>query len=140
MNANAPQVQQPQEDPWIPRRVHDSFRRVRRVGRGRNRRYVFRGQQPDETVKMVLRAHKFFLILPALPLVGTIIGLFVVIGLSGRFPGAGPFWTLLEYISVIAIIVRKNCPATLGHWPRSCSSRYRLWVFLQPMLTLLPKD
>jgi Bacterial PH domain len=105
MNANAPQVQQPPEDPWIPRRVHDSFRRVRRVGRGRNRRYIFRGQQPDETVKMVIRAHKFFLILPALPLVGAIIGLFVVIGLSGRFPGAGSFWTLLEYISVIAIII-----------------------------------
>ncbi len=105
MNANVQQVQQPPEDPWIPRRVHDSFRRVRRVGRGRNRRYVFRGQQPDETVKMVIRAHKFFLILPALPLVGAIIGLFVVIGLSGRFPQAGPFWTLLDYISVIAIII-----------------------------------
>lgn len=105
MNANAPLVQPTPEDPWMPRRVHDSFRRVRRVGRGRNRRYVFRGQQPDETVKMVIREHKFFLILPALPLVGAIIGLFLVIGLSARFPEAGAFWTLLEYLSVIAIII-----------------------------------
>ncbi len=105
MNANAPLVQPTPEDPWTPRRIHDSFRRVRRVGRGRNRRYVFRGQQPDETVKMVLRRHKFFLILPALPLIGAIIGLLVVIGLSGQFPQAGPFWTLLEYIFAIAIII-----------------------------------
>ncbi len=105
MSTNAPQVQQPQEDPWVPRRVHDSFRRVRRIGRGRNMHYEFRGQQPDETVKMVLRRHKFFLIAPALPLVGAIIGLFVVIGLSGYFPQAGPFWTLLEYILAIAIII-----------------------------------
>jgi hypothetical protein len=105
MNANAPLVQPTPEDPWTPRRIYDSFRRVRRVGRGRNRRYVFRGQQPDETVKMVLRRHKFFLILPALPLIGAIIGLLVVIGLSGQFPQAGPFWTLLEYIFAIAIII-----------------------------------
>jgi Bacterial PH domain len=105
MSSNAPQFQQPQDDPWVPKREYDNFRRVRRVGTGKKRHYEFKGQQPGETVKMVLRRHKFFLITPALPLIATIIGLIVMYVLAANYPQAGPLWSLLELIFFILIIV-----------------------------------
>ncbi len=105
MSSNAPQVQQPQNDPWVPKRDYDTFRRVRRVGTGKKRHYEFKGQQPGETVKMVLRRHKLFLITPAFPLIATIIGLIAMYVFAANFPQAGPLWSLLELIFIILIIV-----------------------------------
>lgn len=96
MSSNAPQ--QPQDDPWVPRRVHGGLRPVRRVGRGKSRHYEFMGQLPGETVKMVIRKHKFFLIAPAFPFVGSILALIIVFGLGSSFPVAGPLWSLLEVL------------------------------------------
>ncbi len=105
MSRNAPQIQQPQDDPWTPKRTQGGFRHVRRVGRGKNRHWEFKGQQPGETVKTVLRKHVWFLITPAFPLIASIVGLIIIGVLSADYPSAGPLWTLLEVIFGILILV-----------------------------------
>jgi hypothetical protein len=105
MSSNAPQAQQPQDDPFTPKRDHGSFRRVRHVGKGKNRHWEFRGQEQDEVVKTVLRKSKVFLILPALPFIASGLGLFIVGALYGIEPGADSFWTLLEVILGFAVII-----------------------------------
>jgi len=57
MSTNAPQVQQRQNDPWIPKRLHGGLRHLRRVGRGKNRQYRFQGQLEGEVVKLIVRRH-----------------------------------------------------------------------------------
>jgi len=105
MSTNAPQNQQPQDDPWTPRRLHGGFRHVRLVGHGKNRHYEFKGQQAGETVKLVLRKHIWFLITPAFPVIGSIIALLIVTALSANYPQAGSLWTLLQIIFAILIPV-----------------------------------
>jgi PH (Pleckstrin Homology) domain-containing protein len=105
MSSNAPQTQQPQDDPWTPKRVQGAFRHVYRVGKGKKRHWEFKGQQTGETVKLVLRKHKYFLITPAFPLIFSIIGLILVYFLSVSYPQAGPVWTLLEIVFGILILV-----------------------------------
>jgi hypothetical protein len=105
MSNNAPQVQQQQDDPFTPKRVHGGYRHVRRVGKGKNRHWEFRGQQPDEVVKAVLRKHKFFLIVPAFPFIASVLGLIIVGFLNEANPSAGSFWTLLEVISGFLVII-----------------------------------
>lgn len=99
MSSNLP------DDPWIPKRVHGGFRHVRRVGRGKNRRWEFKGQEPDEIVKKVLRKHKFFLITPAFPLIGSIVGLILIFTLAFNYPAAGPLWSLLEIIFGLLTVI-----------------------------------
>ena len=96
MSTNAPQVQQPQDDPfWIPRRVHGGLRHVRRVGRGKNRQYRFQGQMEGEVVKLVIRRHTFFLITPALPLIASIFAFIGVVVLGSLYPGC---WRILDFL------------------------------------------
>ncbi len=75
MSSNAPQAQ---NDPFTPKRVHGGYRHVRRVGKGKSRHWEFKGQQPGEVVKAVLRKHKFFLIVPAFPFIASLLGLIIV--------------------------------------------------------------
>ena len=106
MSTNAPQVQQPQDDPWVPKRVHGGLRHVRRVGRGKNRHYEFKGQERGEIVKMPpIRKHKIFLIPPALPLLGTILALIGVLALDLNFSSASPLWAFLALIFGILFLV-----------------------------------
>ena len=105
MSTNAPQTQRPGDDPWNPRRIKAGFRRVRRVGRGKKRHYEFDGQQVGETVKLVLRKHKWFLVTPAFPVIGSIIALIAVTALSATYPQVGSLWTLLQVILGILIVV-----------------------------------
>jgi hypothetical protein len=105
MSTNVPQTQRPEDDPWSPRRIQAGFRRVRRVGHGRNRHYEFNGQQAGETVKLVLRKHIWFLITPAFPVIGSIIALIAVTALSATYPQAGSLWTLLQIVFGILIAV-----------------------------------
>src|SRR5712692_1550906 len=106
MSTNAPQVQRPQDDPfWIPRRVHGGLRHLRRVGRGKNRHYRFQGQVEGEVVKLVIRRHKFFLITPALPLIASILAFIGVVALGSLYPAAGAFWTFLELVAGVAILL-----------------------------------
>ncbi len=105
MSTNAPQIQQPQDDPWIPKRVHGGLRHVRRVGRGNNRHYEFQGQEPGEIVKLPpIRKHKIFLITPALPLITSILAFIGVVALGSLYPAAGAFWTFLELVAGVAIL------------------------------------
>ena len=105
MSTNAPQSQQPQDDPWIPKRLHGGLRHLRRVGRGKNRHYEFQGQLNGEVVQLVLRRHPFFLITPAFPLLASILAFIGVAALSNVYPAGGPFWTFLELIAGVAILL-----------------------------------
>jgi hypothetical protein len=105
MSSNAPKVQQPQDDPFTPNPMQGGFWRVRRVGKGKNRHWDFRGRQQDEVVKAVIRKSKYFLIFPAIPFIASMFGLFVVGALYGIEPGGDPFWTLLEVILGILVVI-----------------------------------
>ncbi len=105
MSSNAPQAQQAQNDPFTPRRGQGGYRRVRRVGKGKNRHWEFKGQQQDEVVKTVLRKSKFFLITPALPFIASVLGLIVVGALFGINPGGDSFWLLLEVIMFVLVVI-----------------------------------
>ena len=74
MSSNAPQAQQAHNDPFTPRREHGGYWRARKVGKGKNRHWEFKGQHQDEVVKTVLRKSKFFLITPALPFIASVLG------------------------------------------------------------------
>jgi hypothetical protein len=73
--------------------------------RGRDKQWHFSGQQPDEIVRMVVRKHWWFLVLPALPLVGAVIALFVVLWASTSLPGPSALWYALDAVTLIAIVV-----------------------------------
>ncbi|HYX50305.1 MAG TPA: PH domain-containing protein, partial [Ktedonobacteraceae bacterium] len=105
MSSNAPQAQQAHDDPFTPRREHGGYWRARKVGKGKNRHWVFKGQHQDEVVKAVLRKSKFFLITPALPFIASLIGLIVVGALFGTNPSGDSFWALLEIIMLVLVIV-----------------------------------
>jgi Bacterial PH domain/PASTA domain len=104
MSSNAPQIQQP-DDPFTPKRLQGAFRRVRHVGKGKNRHLEFKGQEPDEVIKAVIRKHKFFLFVPALPLIASVLGFIIVGALFGADPSADAFWTLLEVILGFLIVI-----------------------------------
>ena len=105
MSSNAPQAQQAHNDPFTPRREHGGFWRARKVGKGKNRHWEFRGRHQDEKVKAVLRKSKFFLITPALPFIASVIGLIVVGALFGINPSGASFWVLLEVIMLVLVII-----------------------------------
>ena len=104
MSNNAPQVQQPLDDPFTPKE-HGGYRHIRRVGRGKNRHWEFRGKEKDEVVKAVLRKSKFFLIAPAIPFIASVLGLIFVGSLYDFYPSADAFWTLLEVILGILVVI-----------------------------------
>jgi hypothetical protein len=105
LSSNAPQAQQAQNDPFTPRQEHGGYRRVRRVGKGKNRHWEFRGRQQGEVVKAVLRKSKFFLITPALPFIASVLGLIVVGALFGINPSGDSFWVLLEVILGVLVVI-----------------------------------
>jgi len=105
LSSNAPQAQQAQNDPFTPRREHGGYWRARKVGKGRNRHWEFRGRQQDEVVKAVLRKSKFFLITPALPFIASVLGLIVVGALISINPSGDSFWVFLEVIMLILVIL-----------------------------------
>src|SRR5215470_6479382 len=105
LSSNAPQAQQAQNDPFTPRREQGGYWRARKVGKGRNRHWEFRGRRQDEVVKAVLRKSKFFLIWPAIPFIASVLGLIVVGALFGINPSADSFWVLLEIIMLVLVVV-----------------------------------
>jgi uncharacterized membrane protein YdbT with pleckstrin-like domain len=92
----------PQED-W--RKGHRGFSfNVLQFRRGRDKQWHFSGQQPDELVRLVVRKHWWFLVLPALPVVGAVIALFLVLWASTSIPGPSTLWYILDAVAFIAIV------------------------------------
>ncbi len=73
--------------------------------RGRDKQWHFSGQQPDEIVRLVVRKHWWFLVLPALPLVGAVIALFLVLWASTSIPGPSTLWYILDAVTFVAIVI-----------------------------------
>ncbi len=71
---------------------------------GKDKKWHFSGQGPDEEVRAVVRQHWWFLVQPALPFLATLIGVFVVLGLAAAFPAYGVIWAYLE-IAVVLLVV-----------------------------------
>ncbi|HXX78436.1 MAG TPA: PH domain-containing protein [Ktedonobacteraceae bacterium] len=105
MSSKAPQAQQAHNDPFTPRREHGGYWRARKVGKGKNRHWEFKGRHQDEVVKTVLRKSKIFLITPAIPFIASVIGLMIVGALFGINPGGDSFWVLLEIIMLVLVII-----------------------------------
>lgn len=91
----------PPHDQWKLRRE----RHWRVLYRGKDRKLHFHGQQPDEVVRMVVRKHKWFLVQPALPLIGSIMLFLLVTAGALKFPTLGVLWVLLEASIILLIII-----------------------------------
>jgi hypothetical protein len=63
---------------------------------GAKKEWYFSGQQPEEEIRLVIRKHWWFLVQPALPLLGCTIALLVIIWAAIALPGLGAIWYLLE--------------------------------------------
>ena len=97
---NSPMVDTPHED-----RYRSGRNRFGRLGfrRGRDAKWHFAGQMEDESVRLIVRKHKWFLFVPALPFIGAVLLLFIIVGASIRTPN--PLWTFLEIVDVVLIFV-----------------------------------
>ena len=73
--------------------------------RGEDKEWYFSGQQPDEEIRLVVRKHWWFLVQPALPLVGCALALILVIWAAVALPGYGPMWYLLEVVAFIGVLI-----------------------------------
>ena len=74
---------------------------VQHLRLGRDKKWHFAGQQPDETVVKIVREHWWFLVTSALPLIGALLLLLLIVWGSGKLPN--PIWSFLEIIVVVAI-------------------------------------
>lgn len=91
----------PEQDPWKPHRQ----RHWRILYRGKDKKPHFHGQKPDESVTLVVRKHKWFLVRPALPFIGAIAAFLLISAGALRLPSLGILWGLLEGAAVILMIV-----------------------------------
>ena len=91
----------PPADPYLSGRKRFGLQTFRR---GSNRQWHFSGQQPGEEVRMIVRRHWWFLLGPALPLIGAIAVLFAILSAAAFLPSFGTFWLILEGLAVLGII------------------------------------
>jgi PASTA domain/Bacterial PH domain len=98
-NAVSPSIA---EDPWRSGRTRFN---LLRFWRGRNKEWFFSGQLPGEDVRLVVRKHWWFLVQPALPLLGCTVALFVIIWAAIALPGVGAIWYLLEVAAFLGMLV-----------------------------------
>jgi len=92
------------DDPWRSGRSRWGIQNFRR---GRDKRWHFSGQQPDETVKMVVRKHPLFLLKAALPALGSIAFLLVATALlaDASLRAFHALWVGLEIVAGILVLI-----------------------------------
>jgi len=71
---------------------------------GRDRKWHFSGQGPDEEVRVVVRKHWWFLVKPALPFLASIAGIFLVLAAIATYPQYDIIWTYLEIVAVLLAV------------------------------------
>ncbi len=91
----------PRDDPYRSGRSRFGLQRLRF---GRDRRWHFAGQQPDEMVRMVVRRHKIFLLTPAVPLLGSIVLLMLVVLGATSLPNPLIPWPFFEILAFALIV------------------------------------
>jgi len=101
VKAAAQKAQLASDDPWRSGRARFGWRNFRR---GRDHKWHFPGQQAGEKVVVVLRKHKLFLFLPALPAIGTFIVLVLLWGAATRFASLHLPWIWLELVDVLVML------------------------------------
>jgi membrane protein YdbS with pleckstrin-like domain len=74
---------------------------VQQLRLGRDKKWHFVGQQPDETVIKIIREHWWFLVKSALPLLVALVLLLLIVWGSAKL--ASPIWSFLEVIVIVAI-------------------------------------
>jgi hypothetical protein len=89
------------DDAWRSRRMLFGLQQFRR---GRDRQWHFSGQQPDEVVWTVARKHWWFLVLPALPFLGSLVLLLLVLTASVAFPSYGALWYIVDALVFCLVI------------------------------------
>lgn len=92
----------PQHEIWQSGRSRWNLRQFRR---GRDKQWHFPGQQEGEIVRLVVRKHKWFLVGPALPLLGAIALFLFVLGLSTFQPGLHAIWLPANVITFLIMVV-----------------------------------
>jgi len=89
----------PHEDRWRSGRARFGLQRFRM---GRDKKWHFVGQQADETVAKVVRKHWLFLVVPALPLIGSFALLVLILWSSTRIPSS--LWPFFEILTGVLIV------------------------------------
>lgn len=92
-------AEMPYDELWSSGRSRFGIQQLRL---GRDKKWHFSGQQPDETVIKIFREHWWFLVVRAFPLIGALFFCGLVIWASVKYPG--PMWSLLEFVAVVLIL------------------------------------
>ena len=98
---NSPVTEIPHDENWRSGRNRFGNLPFRRPG---SKRWHFSGQQPDETVTLIVRKHWWFLVRPALPLIGSFVLLFLIVAAAARMPNPLFPWPFFELIAVFLIL------------------------------------
>lgn len=99
--AAATTVQAKPEDRWRSGRNRFGLQQFKR---GRDHKWHFSGQEPDEEVKLVVRKHWWFLVQPGLPFLASLALLFFVVWGSIALSSLGTIWYFLDGIAIVLVV------------------------------------